>query len=960
MRVRLVRLAMLCAALVALAGPLFAQTFTGRIDVTVADTTGAILPGVAVEISGPQAATAVTDAAGEAHFLNLAPGTYTVAAKLTGFGDYINKNVPVVAGGSVPLKIGLSVGAVAQTIEVSSVSPIIDPRRMSTTTNVTNAQLQEIPSARDPWVVLQTVPGIIVDRVNVGGAESGQQSGYQAKGSPGGNNTWNIDGIAITDMAALGSSPTYYDFDMFEEMNITTGGADLQAATAGVGLNFVLKSGSNKPRGSARVYYEDEGMQANNLPQDLVASLGGKTGKGNRIKDYIDWGGEMGGPIWKDRLWAWGAYGKTDITVLTLANTPDQTILDNRSLKVTGQATKDLRGSYTFFRGDKLKYGRSAGPTRPPETTWNQSGPTTLHKGEANFVLSDNLFFTGRGAIVDGGFALTPQGGLDTPYYIDDAGVTRGSYIHYETVRPQRTLSADGNFFKGRHEIKFGFGWRKADVDSTTIVPGFGGVNGIATIHNGYPNMIADVWVGNDNTSVSGKYLNAYLGDTLTWDRLTMTAGVRWGQASGSLKELTQRGSVIFPQYLPDRTSTARDNVLEFSAVTPRVGLTYALDDTRRTIARASYSAFADQMSSASSSFLSTVGTRGLYLYDVVDLNGNRVVDPAEVAGRTCSNTSTDCVPYGSFDISKPADVGQSIHTIGDYNTPLTHELQLGLDRELMPNFGISGTFTYRKFVNFNWRNNGVVGTDYVQSGTFSGTHPSIGSYETPIFVATRVPTNRQATTLRGRDGYSQRYMGFELAATKRLSNRWMARFGFSTNSHREYFDSPAAMTDPTPGPAGANQDGGLVITQSGGSGKSGIYQVLPRYQFIATGLYQAPWGFNLAANMVTREGFAKQYFHNNVATTDPLVRNKTVFLLDEAGQERLPAVTSLDFRIGKEFAFGIGAARPRINLDLDVFNLLNSATVLGRQYNLRLSTADNVLEIMNPRVLRVGLRVGF
>src|SRR5690606_21400860 len=222
--------------------------------------------------------------------------------------------------------------------------------------------------------------------------ESGQQSNYQAKGAASGDNTWSIDGIAITDMAALGSSPTYYDVDMFQEMNVMTGGADLQTATPGVGLNFVLKSGSNTPRGSARIYYEDEGMQSNNLPDDLKASLGGVTGKGNRINLYKDYGGELGGPVWKDRLWAWGAYGKTDVTLLTLANTPDQTILDNRSFKATGQLSQALRGNFTFFRGDKLKYGRNAGVTRPPETSWNQSGPTSMYKGEANMVMGNNLF----------------------------------------------------------------------------------------------------------------------------------------------------------------------------------------------------------------------------------------------------------------------------------------------------------------------------------------------------------------------------------------------------------------------------------------------------------------------------------------------------------------------------------------------------------------------------------------
>src|SRR5690606_8094464 len=247
---------LMCALLVGFASPAFAQSFTGRIDVTVADSTGAVLPGVMVEVTGPQNHSAVTDAAGEVHLLNLAPCVYTVSAKVQGFGDYMNSNGQVVAGGGVPLRVVLAVAGMAEGGQVTAEPPTIDPKKMTTSTNVTNDQLQELPSSRDPWVVLQTVPGIIVDRVNVGGAESGQQSSYQAKGSSGGDNTWYVDGIAITDMAALGSSPTYYDFDMFQEMQVTTGGADVTMATGGVGLNFVLKSGSNTPRGSARVYYE--------------------------------------------------------------------------------------------------------------------------------------------------------------------------------------------------------------------------------------------------------------------------------------------------------------------------------------------------------------------------------------------------------------------------------------------------------------------------------------------------------------------------------------------------------------------------------------------------------------------------------------------------------------------------------------------------------------------------------
>ena len=955
MKVGLARLAVLCASLLALATPSAAQVFTGRIDVTVTDTTGAILPGATVEVSGPQNANTVADTKGEAHFLNLAPGVYTVVAKLDGFNQYTNRNVPVASGVGTPLKVTLGVGNVTQTVEVTGGTPVIDPRKTATTTSVTNEELQQIPSARDPWVVLQTVPGVIVDRVNVGGAESGQQSNYQAKGAGSGDNTWSIDGIAITDMAALGSSPTYYDFDMFQEMNVTTGGSDLQTATPGVGLNFVLKTGANTPHGSTRMYYEDESMQANNLPDDLKASLGGLTGKGNRINKYQDWGGELGGPIWKDRVWAWGAYGKTDVTLLTLQDKPDRTILKNTSFKATGQATQALRGGFTFFRGDKQKFGRNAGATRPPETTWNQSGPTSVYKGEGNVVVGNNLFLTGRYAYVSGGFQLTPQGGLDTPMYFDDSGSYRGSYYHYETVRPQWTNSVDGNFFKGKHEVKFGFGWRKADVDSTTIVPGGTGPNHIVTTHSGYPNMIADVFVANDSTSASGKYTNFYVGDTMTWDRLTLNVGLRWDRQAGSVKANTQVGSALFPTLLPDLTSTARNDVIVWNSLTPRVGVTYALDNARRTLARVSYGSFASQLNATAGNFLSTVGGRGIYFYDVLDTNGNRVVDAADLAGRTCTATSPDCSWYG-FDISNPSNQSSPIHKVGEYDTPMTHEFQIGLDREVRPNFGVSGAIVFRKFVNFNWRNNGLVGTDYVLSTPLTGTHTAIGDYNVPIYVANRIPANRAATEYRDRPDYSQRFLGLELAATKRLSNKWMARFGFSTNDHREYFDSLAGLTDPTGSPASPNDDGGLVVRQSGGSGKSNIYQLLPKYQFIATGLYQAPWGVNLAANMVNRQGFAMQYHRTLVPTADPISRNKTVFLLDKAGDKRLPSVTSLDLRVGKEFAF----QRARLNFDIDLFNALNSATILGRQYDLRVSTANNVQEIMNPRVLRLGVRFGF
>jgi hypothetical protein len=62
-----------------------------------------------------------------------------------------------------------------------------------------------------------------MDRANVGGSQSGQQSTYISRGSATGNNKWSIDGVDITDMSATGASPNYCDFDMLQEMQVTTG-----------------------------------------------------------------------------------------------------------------------------------------------------------------------------------------------------------------------------------------------------------------------------------------------------------------------------------------------------------------------------------------------------------------------------------------------------------------------------------------------------------------------------------------------------------------------------------------------------------------------------------------------------------------------------------------------------------------------------------------------------------------
>jgi hypothetical protein len=945
---------MLTAALVmvsAMAVPASAQVFTGRIEVTAVDSTGAVLPGVTVDVTGNKNQTLVTGADGVARFLNVEPGTYQVKATLTGFRDYINKSVPVASGANVALKAALAVGGVQEQVEVTAQTPVIDAKKTGTSTTVTIEELQNIPSARDPWVVMQTVPGIIVDRVNVGGSESGQQSNYQAKGASGGDATWNLDGVPITDMAATGSTPTYFDFDMFQEMNVTTGGADITAATGGVALNLVLRSGSNTPHGNARIYFENEKMQSNNMSSKLATDLGSPNGKGNRTSQYSDYGFDLGGPIVKNKLWAWGSVGQTDVRILTIKQTPDRTILKNRALKLQAQATENTRASFTYFFGDKNKFGRGASPTRPPETTFNQTGPTAFYKGEVNFVVGNNLFLTGRASFVDGGFQLAPVGGLDKNIYIDDSGVWHNTTYLYKSDRPQYVAMAEGSYFRGAHELKFGYSWRRSTVNSSTIWPG----NHTLSIHIGYPDMY--VQVASDHiTGARANYQSLWLGDTISLNRATINAGVRFDWQKDGVLETKVPAVAGFEKYLPALTGKAVPNAIKWNSFSPRVGISYALDENRKTQVRGSYAMFASQLGNGSSEFIGVIQYRYAYFYGV-DTNGNRTADLNEI------DPALD--GWYGFDPTNPGKL-ESVNKLGNLRVPKTHEVIAGLDRELFKNFGVSASFTWRKYVDFNWRPNiGVTRAMYVQSGTFTaGPLPDGSNASVPYYAVDRTKLPAAALTggleWKGRDGYHQRFWGIEASATKRLSNRWMARFGFSTNDHREYFDDPnASIQNPTAGPTSPNIDGGLVVRQTGGSGKSGIYMLLPKFQFIANGLYQAPWGLDLGVNLLMRQGFGQPWFRSSVTTGDLFSNRRSVLLASDVGKNRLPAVTTVDLRLGKALKFG----RVTANIDLDLFNLMNSGTVLGKQYDFRITGVtgfDKVLEIMNPRIARIGVRVGF
>ena len=949
-------------ALFLLASPAAAQVDLGRIDILVEDTTGAVLPGASVAITGPQDRSDLfTDVLGEAHLLRLPVGTYEVRVTLPGFSAYVDTAVQVRAASATPMVATLEVGGLDETVTVTGISPIIDPRRQSTDTHVTVEELQEIPSARDPWVVLQTIPGVIVDRVNVGGAESGQQSNYMAKGASSNENTWTLDGVVITDMASL-SSPTYWDFDQFQEVRINTGGADVRNQTPGAAVDVVLKSGSNQYHGSARGYFANEAMQRNNLTPELADAIGGQTRKGNRMEQYRDYGFEVGGPLIRDRLWAWGSLGETDIRLRTLIDTADRTTLTNRALKVQAQVADGVRLGFNHFNGAKVKLGRNASPTRPDETTWNQGGlGSGLYTGSGNWVGSD-LVVSAKGSIYNNGFFLTPRGGLDVEgVYRDVNRVWHNSYIDYRSYRPQQVASVDANYFRGNHELKLGFGWRKNNVESASTWPGTGQV----TIHlSSYPDngLMLPFIIADAANNSEGRYQSFYASDRISMDRLTIDVGVRFDRSTSSLLEASRRANPLVPDLLPALTAPGLSNTHTFNILAPRIGVSYALGEDSDTLLRASYGQFASQLDAGAAQHLASPISYSEVDYLAVDLNGDGLAQPDELL------LDLGILAAFGFDPNDPTSTDSVNRISPDLTSPRTHELIFGLDRELpIPNSALTTSVTYRRFTNSRWFPLiGITSADYGLVDTLTATLPAAaggGSVSQDVYAPLPgvVLPPGDGRDERNRNGYHQQYWGWEANFIKRLSNRWMARIGYSWNDHREYFtDRAAAITDPTPSPTAPERDGGLVITSTGGSGKSDIFFLTPKFQFIANGLYQAPLGINVAANLLIRQGYGQPYFQEIPAHPRDSGAFKDVLLTPDVGANRLPAIKSFDLRIGKEFRVNDVS----LNIDLDWFNVLNTGTVLGRQYDVGaaagLTGPGNTLEIMNPSLLRLGFRVGF
>ena len=209
-------------------------------------------------------------------------------------------------------------------------------------------------------------------------------------------------------------------------------------------------------------------------------------------------------------------------------------------------------------------------------------------------------------------------------------------------------------------------------------------------------------------------------------------------------------------------------------------------------------------------------------------------------------------------------------------------------------------------------------------------------------------------------DFYHETYSGIEVGLTKRLSHRWMANAWLTTNNHTGHFSDflqGASLDDGTPGNPFRPEnipwlDGRDTFLRSFAAGRGNIF-LNAGYTFKLSGLYLLPRNWTVGGFFQLRDG----YPNPPVLLSSAGGFGPNQYQVEPFGERRLSDVQLLNLRIEKDAHFGDGLS---LGLALDICNLFNADTILQRERQLNSRAYDQLVEIVSPRVIRLGARFSF
>lgn len=516
------------ALLVVLAGgAAVAQEQGGSIQGVVKDSSGGVLPGVTVEAkraaTGAVAA-AITDGEGVYRFPALPPGQYDVTATLQGFSPAKVANVALALGQLLKVDLALSVGTMTESVQVTGEAPLIDVKQNASFSTVSQDAIDRIPKGRDFTSVINTAPGA---------QSEAKAGGIQVDGASGSENRFIVDGMDTTNMQTGVSGKTML-VDFIQEVQVKSSGynAEFGGATGGV-VSAITKSGTNMFRGGAGIYINSDKFLGDRRPFHAYNTWSSNLPEQGLLGFRTPWLYyspviDVGGPVFKDRLWFYAgmAYTKNryeyDAIFLSDPTQTKRTFLQNNdayypNYNLTTQLGNDLR--IRFSGSHQKDKRRGALPAMVPNGRPYLGGITGTNSHLAPLF---NQFIPGHTTST---FDMNADRTINQAAY-DRRWVKAGSdsnntVLSLNTdwvVAPTFFVNATGGYYRANDTTP-------EDAVGNAIVHIFSGSNSDATmISNNYPTVPAAFQQASgytDNISSSRRVRNIY-------DRIYANTNLTW------------------------------------------------------------------------------------------------------------------------------------------------------------------------------------------------------------------------------------------------------------------------------------------------------------------------------------------------------------------------------------------------------------------------------------------------
>ena len=911
---------------------------TGSLRGRVADTTDAALPGVTVTaISGAVMGgqlTAVTSAEGLYRFPSLPPGVYEIRMELTGFQPIALEGVRINVGLALTIDRQMQVSSIQETLTVVGESPIVDTKNTSAEVSWTPELLQNIPSSRDLWSTMQQVPGLVMAKENIGGIESPFLSNFQVHGSVRGSHQYNTNGLDMSDMHS-GIGLGYFNTDSMEEIQFSTSGISAEHSRGGLVMNTVTKSGGNNFSGQVAGYYEGEALQSRNVDDELRQR--GVQGQGAPLDYLYDISGSLGGPILTDRVWFFGSARRYAVapTVLNCTMPDGSTCTDGVRLpNVTGKVTMQMgpanRLMVLYDRGAISRPNREVSQFVRLEAAYSEQFHYDMWQGKFDRILSQSLLLqaaVGRGSPpFNLGYHETHQEGVSSAF--DEITRVRFGAASQDFFQQGDILVFNANltyfkdkFLGGAHDFKFGAEHRRGKLLQRHLRDG--------QVERRYQNGAAYRVIAH-NTPVEQEATNqsiaTYAQDSVRLGKnLTVNLGARLEWWRGDVPEQSNENSVFADVFPGAGTFPEQIGVMEWTTVSPRVGLAYDVKGDSRIVAKATYGRYYFQVRSTDLNSFSNRNAVATATFDWVDSNRNDIPDyPSE------------------FGTLRALNLPRLRRIEPGLDSPYTDEFSTSLELGLTQRASVSARYTYRK-------NGKMIATtdlalpDEAFSIPSTAIDPVTGATLNYWSLAPAYRTVVNQEVLTQFDNNYTRYHGVDLSFNRRFDGRWLL-FGSVTiqdnygrvggyldRNDREIFAYGQAGLD-------ARVMGKVVTTFSLPWSSSGSV------------FYRYAGGMNSNNSGNVNTDMARLVQVSDV-TTGTLYRIR----VEESGSFRQDATNIVDVRLSKSFKIG----RSRVEALIDGFNMLNANNILATG-TITGGNLNVPLRIVTPRVFRVGAKLEF